>query len=686
MKELFAMANSNTLLALAYIRESKNPLSVICNLIQYCLNISADNKLRYDQLKSSMTEHFGLSMPNHVIDCCVKYLVKEKAIEKLPNGEGFLLIEARFDVDRFIQEKESLAAAENRFIHGLQEYVKAEFKIEWSESESYEYLSKLVLNEDFNESIIENSIEIDTKNLPKYISNTWYVKKYIFSLIENKSDANYDFFAKVFNGILVLNGLTQISDYNQEKSKKFRGTPFYLDTKILLRVLGFSLPYYTETALELVRLITTEYEGRICVFGHVIEEIKHALSLAAQDMEKIGYVNNFEIDYFQKMSSYSSADFKIAVDSVETRLENEFGFYKINDIDWNSQTTRTYWIDSEHLIEYISCANPKWSKSGIKNDVYALAQINIERKGNYFFKFGGKHKLPVFVTSNFKLVNDIKQYTFDCISNETMSLPWSPYKMPIISDYDLTCRLWLTSASKEPVSLSLIKTAYLYQQSDSAFYEKIKLTYQTIKEKHKYNLIDLDHERFEKLKEIVIEKTKGDIEEITDDVVVISFEELASRKSMHKDEEIATLSDVTHEQENTITTLTNNIIIAYAEKYINKISFKSKFVNWCLGNLPVIIAIIGIIVAFVLDYAITDQIINTGKLWALIPLMCCIIFEILDKKCFKESVIHQLVASHKQKCKNEYIMSITSQLKDNEKEYKERIIHYCIENTDFFKS
>ena len=123
-----------------------------------------------------------------------------------------------------------------------------------------------------------------------------------------------------------------------------------------------------------------------------------------------------------------------------------------------------------------------------------------------------------------------------------MSLPWSPYKMPIISDYDLTCRLWLTSASKEPVSLSLIKTAYLYQQSDSAFYEKIKLTYQTIKEKHKYNLIDLDHERFEKLKEIVIEKTKGDIEEITDDVVVISFEELASRKSMHKDEEIATLS------------------------------------------------------------------------------------------------------------------------------------------------
>ena len=35
MKELFAMANSNTLLALAYIRELKNPLSVICNLIHY---------------------------------------------------------------------------------------------------------------------------------------------------------------------------------------------------------------------------------------------------------------------------------------------------------------------------------------------------------------------------------------------------------------------------------------------------------------------------------------------------------------------------------------------------------------------------------------------------------------------------------------------------------------------------
>lgn len=68
MKGLFEMANDNTLLALAYIRESENPLAVFCNLILYCLSKSTNQELRHDELKNKMIETFGLTIPNHVIN------------------------------------------------------------------------------------------------------------------------------------------------------------------------------------------------------------------------------------------------------------------------------------------------------------------------------------------------------------------------------------------------------------------------------------------------------------------------------------------------------------------------------------------------------------------------------------------------------------------------------------------
>ena len=113
--------------------------------------------------------------------------------------------------------------------------------------------------------------------------------------------------------------------------------------------------------------------------------------------------------------------------------------------------------------------------------------------------------------------------------------------MPLITDYDLTCRLWLTSNNKEIISLTLAKSAYLYQQSDALFYERLRNTYNEIKQKHRYNIIDLDYERFEKFKEIIIEKTNGDLEEIDDTVVATTFDELAERKSIDKDLKIESL-------------------------------------------------------------------------------------------------------------------------------------------------
>ena len=274
----------------------------------------------------------------------------------------------------------------------------------------------------------------------------------------------------------------------------------------------------------------------------MIDEIKHAINLARLDVEKHGYINNREFDYYQKETNYSADDFRIAFDSIEERISKELGFTIVDDFDWNDIKSKINCLDTEALLRFIIGRNPDWSKTAISNDTRSILAINIERESDYSVAFGGRKKRPIFVTSNVKLVQDIKEFTKLASQDDSVILPWSTHRLPIITDKYLMCRLWLTARNKDQLTLSIAKSALLYQQSDSAFYEKIKSTYQIVKEKHQFNLIDLDYERFEKLQDEIARVSKGEIDAIDDIVVATSFEELARRESAKKDDHIETLT------------------------------------------------------------------------------------------------------------------------------------------------
>lgn len=684
MEGIFEMANCNTLLALAYIRESDNPLRVFCNLILYCLSISSEQKLRHDELKGKMKDVFGLSVPNFIIDSCVKYLLKQKAIEKLPNGAGYRLLDSKFDVEQFETEKKMISYNENLLIDELITYVSNKFDLSWSRDEAYKNLSDLILNEKTTTDIVEDIFVDDASKDLKYIQPTWYVKKYIIELLEQRSGASYEYFLNVFNGTLVLKGLLQTNDYNQDKEQKFRGTTFYFDTKILLRILGFSLPYLCETTKELLNLITKEYGGKIGVFSHVISEIRSAIAYAENDMNTKGYVDNFEFDYFQRENQYSAEDFRIAKESVEDRLKNEFGFVIIDDIDWNAQKTSRYYFDEEKLTAFLKDKNSGWKSGAIRNDVRSVLYVNIAREGDYTAYFGGKRKLPVIVTSNTKLFFDLKNYANENLDNDNFIAPWTHNKLPVITDSNLMSRLWLTSKCKDEITLSLAKAAFLFQQSDAAFYEKIKSTYKAVQEKHSYNIVDLDHERFEKLKEEIIDKTNGNLEEIDENVVATSFEELANRVSEEKDKTIKVLSEGNESVQKSLNDMEKDYIESCARHFSNKVNFFSKTVMFIIKNSPTIVALLGIIAIWVIDYRITAKLLNSHKLFSFIPLGLALIFEFVDKKVLSDSLIAKLCDKYKNCCKKQYISNIKKKLSEKERRFEDEIIECSIKNTKFF--
>ena len=682
MKGLFYMANNNTLLALAYIRECNNPLQVFCNLILYCLSGAPDQKLRHDELKSKMIDVFGLNIPNHVIDSCARFLLNDRAIKKHQDGSGYELIEQRFDIARFETEKTALELSEKALINDLISFVSTKYSKTWEFDEAREHFSNLVLDERFAKLVIENELSAESKKA--YISPTWYVKKYIENLLQKPHGAEYQYFINVFNGVLVLIGLTQTNDYNQDKQQKFKGTRFFFDTKILLRILGFTFPYLKESATELATLITTEYEGEICVYKHVIDEIKHAIDLARIDIEKYGYIKNREFDYYQKETDYSADDFKIAIDSVEERISKELGFTIVDDFDWNDIKSKINCLDTEALLKFVIGRNPDWSKTAISNDTRSILAINIERESDYSVAFGGRKKRPIFVTSNAKLVQDIKEFTKSASQDDSVILPWSTHRLPIITDKYLICRLWLTARNKDQLTLSIAKSALLYQQSDSAFYEKIKSTYRIVKEKHKFNLIDLDYERFEKLQDEIARVSKGELDAIDDIVVATSFEELARRESAKKDEHIETLTKEKDAVKLDFSDLEKDYIIACAEPHINKIPFYNKAIRVTINLLPINAGIIGVIISFVVNLIITQEILSKNQLWSLVPALISAIFIIVDKMVLKESIIEKLSNWYTERCKAKYAAKVKESLNERSKQYSEEIVEYCIAKSAFF--
>lgn len=113
------MNTENTLIALAYVKETDNPLEVFCNYILICLLESPERKLRHDELCEKIEGKFGIKIPHHMMKMCCRILEKQKKISKLPQGAGYLAQDTEFDLKAYEEKKERLARKERLLVNGL---------------------------------------------------------------------------------------------------------------------------------------------------------------------------------------------------------------------------------------------------------------------------------------------------------------------------------------------------------------------------------------------------------------------------------------------------------------------------------------------------------------------------------------------------------------------------------------
>lgn len=667
---LFSMKNENLLIALAYIKETQNPLIVFSNYIIICLQKNEQKELSLDEIKSKIVENFGLNMPVHILKACCRMLEKENKIKRIPKSSKYLLIDDSFNLEAFEKQQEDLLSKEKTLISDLCNYV-LDYNLSWDYKTAREHLTAFLFKDGNAVSIFSgNNIDViswqDEKNIPP----EWYVGKYITFLLEQKTITT-NYLLDVVNGLMIYIGIYEIGDYQQDKEQKFRNTKFYFDTKLILRLMGFSWELEVQSAKELVDLITKEYGGEICVFDHTISEVEMALRNAAQCLKTNQEINDYELNIYAQLNDLTDFDFEIVAVSVREIIEEKLHFSIQEDIDWNNETVQIDTLDWEELQKYIKSRHPHWKDKAIENDVRSISYINILRKSDYSVKYGGKKRLPVFVTSNFALVADMKNYIEKCGYDDKLGAKWNTRALPITTDNFLMCRLWMPKAkslSSFP-AMTLARNAYAAQQVNKAFFEKLRTSALKLRENQHIDAINIPKATSEKLEEILIKNIAGDIDKITEDTLFASIKEYSKLENIDLIKESERKSKQIEEEQ--------------SQKIISATKRMSKVLPFSYHLLPIINYLwIFATIAFALlemglSYAQASNIAAFIPHFAIIYVIGICILKILEEKVIHVKVRQRIMEKAVQKVWEHFTRKIAKELLDFEEPYIDSILESC---------
>ena len=675
------MNNKNVLVALAYIKESSNPLDVFCNYIIICLNKGKDYRMRHDEVVEAIKEEFGLMMPHHMIKMCCRILCNDKRIAKLKNGEGFELKDFSYDINEFEKKRKIFKDKERLVVNGLISFVE-EYKCKWSYEETRRYLENfLILHGNAVNIFAERNIEPPLKL--NYIPPEWYIGKYISKLLEYNDDERTQYLLDIINGLMIYIGVHETQDYNQDRGQKFKGTTFFVDTKLLLRLMGYSCKLEIESAKELVNLVINEYGGNIGVFEHTIGEVESALYNAAESLSRGDDIYDYELRMYSIINNINAYDFKIYANSVHKIITDKLK-YKIQDsVDWDKHSNITNNIVNEKMIDFIRKKHQNWKERAIINDINTINYINILRRGDYSTKYGGKRKLPVFITTNTLLVWDVREYIQQYGDEDKGIANWRENALPIISDNMLMCRLWLPRAKNMSAlpAMTLARNAYAAQQTNIAFFDKIRRTAKELQDKHQnVDVINISDLMKEKLEEKLVKNIEGNIEELTTEILAMSIDEVVAFQT---DELNERLKDKIEESDNKtilIQKQKEQIITSAVQRYKNKLGFGwiiIKGANLFWFWVVLIFGIIELVISKQSETLQIKQLTCHGAIILFVYLSTRIFESILNRASVKDKVIETAVKYVWRK----YSKNVKSTLVGLELDYKNEILQACIEQT-----
>ena len=223
--------------------------------------------------------------------------------------------------------------------------------------------------------------------------------------------------------------------------------------------------------------------------------------------------------------------------SLQDELSQAKIYLKDNDTFSDKDRIR-FGFDENDFRQYMRDHLP-WDPQVVDNDALSIWETHMRRQGDYSEYCGTKARLPVFVTTNSRLIVVALDYRSDRKNTSAIN-GWKQNRLPVITDIRLTCRLWLPATQSERMSLLYLSAnAVAAKRPTRRYLNSIReLAIQLRESVPEYSGICLPAYFDDNVTDVILEQTHGAEERLNIGIFVSSIAELTECKA--KEEEIKT--------------------------------------------------------------------------------------------------------------------------------------------------
>ena len=549
------MKNPNALIAMAFVSQNaNNPYSVFCEYIKYSIFAATADIMTISDIRSAVSEEFGLYIPYNIALRCLSVISNEGVVEVCEHQVKKI---GTFDIEEFERERDAYKKTETELIRELINYV-AQYGLSWSFEHARDQLIKVldksglaydifvhgkpgsdcaqpaISMEELNEMLPdEDFIEDDVDSEPLY-SDSLFVGKFIEEVL--KEDNSYkDYVLKICEGLMLCVGAYQLPSADADVvTPQIKNTCFFFDTRLLLRFVGCAGVAAVEATNELVKLIQSN-GGNICYYPQTMDEMERAFDEAIRNLTNNYPIRDDEMRMYATQVKNSTAVLISKKANLKKELESAKIFVRQHETFTETERIR-FGFDRMDLQQYMQ-NNLSWDPRTIENDAYSLWETHMRRKGDYSEYCGSSHQLPVFVTTNSRLIGVALAYR-EARQSIKEIYGWKQNRLPVITDIRLTCRLWIPSEQSSRMSvLHLTANAVAAQRPTRRYLNTVReLAIELEKTTPEYSKIPLSDFFEDNVTNELLTRTMGDEEKLNLGLFATSLTELSEWKLKEQEE------------------------------------------------------------------------------------------------------------------------------------------------------
>ena len=693
------MKNPNALISMAHVSENQgNPYSAFCEYIKFCLFSNANDKMNIAEIKSAVVNEFGIKIPNNIILRCLEMIEAEGFAS---NKRHYTTRKGNYDTNEFEKVRFAFRRMEEELLNSLIEYVKQYDKF-WEPEYARELLIKTLYGNGFAYEVFFNNGELEPEKIedlleegdladeilvdldsvsdeqslskePLFADRT-YVGKFVDELLKGDSIIK-DYLIKICEGLMICIGTYQLPKENADSSKiQIKGTVFYFDTRLLLRLLGCAGKAAVEATRELVAMIQSN-GGLIRYFPHTLKEMEFAFDEATKSCSGGEIPTDNEMRIYVASIGHSAT----VLSAKKANLVNELS--KINILEQplqnHSEKERVrYGFDYNDFVQYMQ-SKLKWDMQVIENDAMSIWEAHMCRRGNYKEYCGTNERLGVFVTNNPMLVKISTEYR-ESHPNTTGIGAWKSNRLPVITDVRLTCRLWSpASEGKNVPLLYLSANAVAAQRPTKQYLNRIRELASKIGEHvPEFSRIPLPAYFDDNVADSLFKASKGK-SNLDIGMFVTTIEELREVGLKEKEEENKQIQEQLDVVSDKLDVQTKNIINGAIDSYSNKLTL-STIALWLVLKLEIPIGML---------FAVVNTIVSavTGE-WNLMWISLIVVILLVVEYLFASDwVKNYILKKSLPKLEKHFKNSIANRLSKAEKVYEVEILNAIVDQNKLIK-